>query len=90
MSQKQAGLPCDGGPDQDWTPGKRRMQQEASPAAGQGALSWGASRGSRCTRELVLHSQQALRSSPVTAKRDPTGGAGVHCGESQDHLPWAS
>lgn len=82
MSQGQARLPREGGPNTGWTLRRRQMGREACPAAGQWALSEGGSWGSCCAQELVLHSQQALRSGPVTTKRDATGGGGgVYCGD---------
>lgn len=42
VSQGQAGLPREGGPDRDWPPRRHQMGQEARPTASQGAFSWGA------------------------------------------------
>ena len=79
VSQGQAHLPREGGPNTGWSLRRRQMGREARAAAGQQALSEGGSWGSHCAQELVLHSQQALRPGPVTAKRDPTAGAGGGC-----------
>ena len=74
VSQEQAGLPCEGGPDRDWTPGKRWMEQEASPAAGQGALSWGAPAEAAAPGSLCCTATRFSDPAPLLRSRTPPVG----------------